>query len=252
MSSNFDTPMHYLKLLAHDLRWQMMCLLAREDLRVNELVSHVGEPMNLVSYHLRKLRQAELVISRRSDADGRDVYYSMNLERARELFYMTGYTLHPGLLGDIDEVPKPTKPTRLLFLCTHNSARSQIAEGLARSIGGANVEVYSAGNHPTTVRPDAVRVMDEIGIDIRRQQTNHVKDYVNEAFDYVITVCDNAREVCPTFDHAEHHLHWGFPDPASVEDEQARITAYRQVTRRLKSRLTYFFQSLQSEANPTI
>lgn len=127
---------------------------------------------------------------------------------------------------------------RVLFLCTHNSARSQMAEGLLRSLGGERFEVHSAGTEATAVRPLAIEAMREIGIDISRQSSKTLDRFVDERFDHVITVCDDANESCPVFPNATHRLHWSLPDPSKAVgtvDEQLAI--YREVRDQLKARI---------------
>lgn len=233
-----STPLDFLKLLAHNLRWEIVQALAVSDHRVNELVERVGQPMNLVSYHLRQLREAGIVTSRRSHADGRDVYYHLDLARMQEHFWAAGQAIHPALVGDPTPQNGPTR--RVLFLCTHNSARSQIAEGLLRAHGNGRFEVYSAGSHPTVVSKEAVRVMTAHGIDISAQTANHVNEYLGQRFDYVITVCDQVREVCPTFDAGTTQYHWGYPDPNAVIDADERRQAFEQVAAQLAARIRYF------------
>src|SRR5664279_1572558 len=192
-------PPEVIKLLAHDLRWHLLKALTTSDLRVQELATWVDEPMNLVSYHLKKLRDDGVVSTRHSEADGRDIYYSLDIGRLRELYQAAGAALHPALCEPtVVTYPLPTTPGRVLFVCTHNSARSQMAEGLMRHLGGAYFQVYSAGSHPTQPHSDAIRAMDALGIDIRSQRSKHLQEFENQVFDYVITVCDRAREVCPT------------------------------------------------------
>ena len=119
---------------------------------------------------------------------------------------------------------------RVLFLCTHNSARSQMAEGLARSRAGDRFEVASAGTEATHVRPEAVAVMGELGIDISSQQSKTLDQFLDQPWDYVITLCDEANESCPVFPSGASRLHWSFPDPSRAEgDEASRLAAYRYV-----------------------
>jgi arsenate reductase len=119
---------------------------------------------------------------------------------------------------------------RVLFLCTHNSARSQMAEGLLRHFAGDRFEVYSAGTEATVVRPQAIKVMNEIGIDISGQQSKTLEGYLMQPFDYVITVCDAANEACPVFPGAKQRLHWSFEDPAAaVGSEEERLRVFRSV-----------------------
>jgi arsenate reductase (thioredoxin) len=118
----------------------------------------------------------------------------------------------------------------VLFLCTHNSARSQMAEGLLRHLAGDSFEVYSAGTEATFVRPQAIKVMEEIGIDISGQESKTLEGYLGQPFDYVITVCDTANEACPVFPGAKQRLHWSFEDPAAaVGSEQERLRVFRSV-----------------------
>ena len=128
-------------------------------------------------------------------------------------------------------------PTRVLFLCTNNSARSQMAEGLLRHAGRGQVEVCSAGSAPRPqLHPMAVQVASEHGINIRNQVPRDLKAYVGQPFDYVITLCEREREVCPAFPGAEM-IHWSFPDPAAVVDEQVRLKTFREVFQGLKQRI---------------
>src|SRR6476619_7402196 len=123
--------------------------------------------------------------------------------------------------------PQP-QPLRVLILCTHNSARSQMAEALLRQIGGSRFEVYSAGTAATRVHPLAVRAMAEIGINISTVRSKSLTEFLGEQFDYVITVCDAASESCPIFPDAPHRIHWSFPDPSSAtgrDDERLRAFA---------------------------
>ena len=126
--------------------------------------------------------------------------------------------------------PNSGAKKRVLFLCTHNSARSQMAEGLLRQLGGDRFEAYSAGTEATHVRPLAIRAMHELGIDIAGQQSKTLERYVNQPFDKVITVCDQANEACPVFFGAKERLHWSFPDPSKATgsaDDQ--LAVYREV-----------------------
>jgi arsenate reductase (thioredoxin) len=128
--------------------------------------------------------------------------------------------------------------SRVLFLCTHNSARSQMAEGLLRDRAGDRFEVMSAGTEATHVRPLAIRAMDEIGIDVSSQESKTLQRYLREPFDYVITVCDDANETCPFFPGAGSRLHWSFEDPSRAEDsEEERLAVFRSVRDRIRDRV---------------
>ncbi|MDQ3803927.1 MAG: arsenate reductase ArsC [Acidobacteriota bacterium] len=127
---------------------------------------------------------------------------------------------------------------RVLILCTGNSARSQMAEGLLRHSGGGRFEVFSAGTHPGRVRPEAVEAMREVGIDISGHRSKSVDEFAGREFDYVITVCDNARESCPVFPGKTGRIHWSFDDPAAAEgDDEARLAVFRRVRDEIKERL---------------
>jgi arsenate reductase (thioredoxin) len=123
-------------------------------------------------------------------------------------------------------------------LCTHNSARSQMAEGLLCRLAGNRFEVYSAGTEATGVRPQAVEVMNEIGIDISGQQSKPLQQYLGQPFDYVITICDAANEACPVFPGAKQRLHWSFEDPAAaVGSEEERLMVFRTVRDDIKEHI---------------
>ena len=132
---------------------------------------------------------------------------------------------------------------RILILCTANSARSQMAEGLLRHEAGASCEVYSAGTKPTRVRPEAITVMSEAGIDISSHHSKSVDEFLGKDFDYVITVCDNARENCPVFPGKTRRIHWSIEDPAAVEgSEEERLDAFRRARDELQKQLRAFIR----------
>src|SRR5215472_15839313 len=130
-----------------------------------------------------------------------------------------------------------TERRRVLILCTGNSARSQMAEGLLRYEGGDRFEVASAGVAPTRVRPEAIVVMKEIGIDISRHNSKLVAEFTNQKFDYVITVCDNANEQCPVFPGETKRIHWSFDDPATAKGgDEERLAVFRRVRDEIRHR----------------
>ena len=132
-------------------------------------------------------------------------------------------------------------PQRVIFVCTHNSARSQMAEGILRSWGGDRFEAFSAGTEATRVRPEAIRVMDEIGIDISGHESKTLEPFLGEAFDWLITVCDQAKESCPTIPGVAQQAHWSIDDPSAVEgDEEARLQAFRVARDVLRGRIQIF------------
>lgn len=140
---------------------------------------------------------------------------------------------------------------RVLILCTGNSARSQMAEGLLRDLADERFEVMSAGVSPTQVRTEAVTAMREIGIDISHHRSKSVDEFAGQEFDYVITVCDNANEQCPVFPGKTKRIHWSFDDPAAVEgDEARRLTEFRRVRDQLLHRLRLFVEATARSDDP--
>ena len=133
---------------------------------------------------------------------------------------------------------------RILVLCTGNSARSQIGEGLFRQEGGADYEVASAGTTPSRVRPEAMAAMREIGIDISGHRSKSVDEFAGQHFDYVVTVCDNARDNCPVFPGGAERIHWSLEDPAAVQGSEAeRLAAFCRIRDQLRDRVREFFAS---------
>ena len=245
-------PLAFLKLLAHDIRWQILLALAKSDYRVNELVHLIKQPPNLLSYHLKRLRLKQLVTERRSSADSRDIYYSLKLDQFREMYFETGQVLHPALGSpntkpDVETKTRvDTPPIRVLFLCTHNSARSQMAEGLLRELGHNKVEVFSAGSEPTSIHPLAIKVMSGRGIDLSQHRAKHLEEFLGQKFDYVITVCDKVREVCPIFPGDPEKTHWSFPDPAAIEGNlQTREKGFEDTARELTIRIQYLLLMIE-------
>lgn len=254
--SRDPAPPGFLQLAGHPLRWRLLAELARSDRVVSELTGLVGEPQSLVSYHLGKLRDGGLVSARRSSADGRDSYYTVDLARLRTLLAATGAALHPGLgpgsgSGPGLDVPagdggrRPAGPTAaVLFLCTGNSARSQMAEALARARSGGSVDAHSAGSRPKALHPNAVRAMRERGIDIAGQRPKHLDEFAATRFDRVVTLCDRVREVCPEFPGAPEAIHWSIADPAAGGDDEATYPAFRATAAELETRVGFLLAAL--------
>jgi protein-tyrosine-phosphatase len=217
----------------------------------------LDEPQSLVSYHLRQLRAGALVSRRRSSADRRDSYYSVDLTRCAELLQGAGGALHPGLWltpaspGMPSSRGRSRRRPRVLFLCTGNSARSQIAEALLQRLSKGRVEASSAGSHPKPLHQNAVRVMSKQGIDISRCRTKHLSEFVSQRFDFVITLCDRVREICPEFPAHPDLVHWSIPDPA-LEGPTARASfpAFERTASELKTRIR-FLVSVINEPPPT-
>ena len=243
-------PPDFLRLAGDPLRWRLLSELARSDRRVGELTGLVGQPQNAVSYHLGRLRDGGLVSMRRSSADGRDSYYRIEFARCRQLLAAVGAALHPGPGTGVGTVvptavrPLRATPARVLFLCTGNSARSQIAEAFVAHQAPGRVEVASAGTHPKPLHPNAVRVMQRYGIDLRGCRSKHLDEFSGRRFDYVITLCDKIREVCPEFPGHPESIHWSIPDPAAAGAGQASYPAFRAVAADLHSRVGFLVQSI--------
>ncbi|HEY4385982.1 MAG TPA: metalloregulator ArsR/SmtB family transcription factor [Ktedonobacteraceae bacterium] len=236
----------FLKLLAHELRWKILTALARSDCSVQEILQMLGEPQNVVSYHLRKLREQHLIKERRSSADERSLYYSLDLEAVHMLYLITGNVLHPAFGSthvppDPQQWSVPEKPLRVLFLCTHNSARSLLAEALLRQMSHGYLEIESAGTQPTSVHPFTLQVLAERRLDGSQLRSKHLDEFRGQTFDYIITVCDRARESCPTWPAEPECIHWSLPDPAVEEGaEEERYQAFEQTALQLITRIRFF------------
>jgi protein-tyrosine-phosphatase len=239
-------PPAFLQLAGHPVRWRLLSELARSDRVVHELTGLVGEPQNLVSYHLGKLRDGRLVTARRSSADRRDTYYGLDLERFGGLLSTAGGALHPGLrLAPPRRDDAPIAPVKVLFLCTGNSARSPMAEALARSLSGGAIEAVSAGSHPRPLHPNALRVMrDEYGLDLAGHAPKHLDEFTGRHFDWVISLCDRVREVCPEFPGEPETIHWSIANPATGESDEATYPLFQQVAADLATRIEFLLAVL--------
>ena len=256
------------RLLADPVRWRLMRELASSDRRVRELAAAVGQPQNLVSYHLRQLRLGGLATARRSSFDGRDTYYSLDLEGCAKALAGAAGALHPGLApASPAPVGPPVPPSampefvmpgslvapgaarRILFVCTGNSGRSPMAEGLLRYRAGARVTAASAGIRPKPVHPHAVAVMrDGYGVDIAGHRPVPVDTVARERFDYVISLCDKAREACPEFAGRPGLIHWSLPDPAAGGSGLAGYAAFERTAAELDARIGFLLPVLDRAA----
>jgi protein-tyrosine-phosphatase len=243
----------FLRLVADETRWLIVRMLALSDLRAGEIGAALQLPANALSYHLRRLRTAGVVRDRHSSSDARDVYYHLEVDRLRALYAAAGDGLYPGLFALSSDTPRDapaepstvrtgktlSRPLRVLFLCTHNSARSQIAEALLRHMGGDHVEVWSAGSAPTEVHPQAIGALQAIGIDTSGLHAKSLDQFIGQPFDYIITVCDRVRDICPAFPGDPAQAHWSIADPVVVEDPEERANAFQQVAVELQTRIRY-------------
>jgi protein-tyrosine-phosphatase len=222
-----------MRLLADPVRWRLARELAAGDRRVRELVAAIGQPQSLVSYHLRQLRSGGLVSALAGAAA----------------------VLHHGLAGLVSEAGAPGRAggaparRRVLFVCTGNSSRSPMAEGLLRHRAGTRVAAASAGIRPKPVHPHAVAVMrDRFGLDIAGHRPAQVETAARERFDYVISLCDKAREACPEFTGNPGLIHWSLPDPAAGEGGLAGYPAFERTAAELDARIGYLLPALDQAA----
>lgn len=239
------------RLAGHPLRWQLLSELARSDRQVRELITMVGKPQSLVSYHLGRLRAGKLVSMRRSSADGREAYYSLDLMRCQESLTEAGGALHPALVvapPPAESNATPRQRARVLFLCTGNSTRSQLAEAFLWDLAGDAVEVASAGSHPKAVHPNAVEVMRELNIDLSAGRSKHLDRFASRKFDYVVTLCDKVREVCPEFPGGPERIHWSIAEPAlEGETDEQSYPAFQRTASEIESRVRFLLQAIQQQ-----
>ena len=243
-----SAPPRFLRLAGHPLRWRLLSELARSDRRVGELCGSgpAPEPGLLPP---GQLRDGGLVSTRRSSADGRDTYYVLDLARCGELLSSAGASLHPGL-APTTRSPAGREPggppARVLFLCTGNSARSQIAEALAAQLSGGALEAASAGSHPKPLHPNAVRVMRDRGIDSPVVARSTSSEFAAQRFDCVISLCDRVREVCPEFPGGPELIHWSMPDPAREpgRDEET-LPAFERTATELGTRIGFLIEAVR-------
>ena len=250
-----------LGMLAHDLRWTIVSLLADGDLRTGELVTRTGQAPSLVSYHLGRLRDAGLVSVRRSTADGRDSYHVLDLDAVGQALGAMAADIHPGLLADIiarDPVrggPMDTalrsggpgvtpRANTVLFICSGNSARSPMAAGWLNHLGGGKVTARSAGIAPAPLHPLAVAAMAEHGVDISGHRPASLEAFARHSFARVITLCDRAREACGELPAGSAAVHWSIPNPAQAHPPD--LDAFRATARELRTRIRHLLPVLSA------
>jgi ArsR family transcriptional regulator, arsenate/arsenite/antimonite-responsive transcriptional repressor / arsenate reductase (thioredoxin) len=228
-----EAALQALKLLTDETRWRLLTALRRSDYQVGELVELLGLSQNLISYHLGLLRQAGLVRAQRNSADARSQYYSADVAALAAGLREIGAGLQLPSEGAAD-APART----VVFLCTGNSARSQMAEGWLRALSKGRVVARSAGTHPRSLHPLASAAMAEAGVDIAYQRAKDLPALEGIAADVVVTVCDLAREECPSWQPGATHLHWSIPDPARAQGSEAeQLAVFRSVRDTLRERV---------------
>ncbi|MCS6937614.1 MAG: protein tyrosine phosphatase [Roseiflexus sp.] len=241
MDATLHDVVEFFRLLADPTRCAILMRLARSDERPTELSNSIKQPLETVAAALADLESAGLITSRMSDVGG-ERYYHLDLERFQQRYIRAGGMIHPALaqtIAEAEEEAAPRVKPRVLFLCTHNSARSQMAEGLMRAFSHGAIEVFSAGSEPGQVHPMAIEIMDSMRIDIRGQRSKHYEEFIGQHFDYIITVCDRAREACPVFPGLKESIHWSIPDPAAIENEAERRRAFHHAATQLANRIRY-------------
>ncbi|WP_406815737.1 ArsR family transcriptional regulator [Mycobacterium sp. M23085] len=233
-----------MRMASHPLRWALLTELASGDQRVRELATAIGEPQNLVSYHLRLLRSAGLIDARRSNFDGRDSYYRLNLTQCAAAFGEAAAALHPALAPALPAKPPPRS---VLFLCTGNSARSPMAAALLQKRGEGRIRTASAGSHPNScLHVNAIRVMrDEYDIDLRGTRPQPLAAVSRRRLDCVITLCDKVREYVRDHD-LPTTTHWSLPDPSAAG---GAYPEFRRVASELSDRVDFFIPVLGGHAD---
>ena len=261
-SGGLAAPPAFVRLAAHPLRWRLLTELAGSDYRVRELVARLDQPQNLISYHLRLLRDGGLVTSTRSSFDGRDSYYHLDLDRCADALTGSAAALHPALRRDTTPPITPVEQRRsrriaVLFVCTGNSARSPIAAALLRHHTANRVAVTSAGSRPKpNLHPNTIAVLREtFCIDISHQRPRHLDALVGRRFSHVITLCDRAREACPEFPHHPRRAHWSVPEPGTADEgDQASYPAFQRTAAEIDTRIRHLLPVLaaidRSEVQP--
>lgn len=229
-----EAPPDVLKLLADDTRWRLITALRQSDRQVGELVSSLKLPQNLVSYHLGLLRQAGVVRLRHSDVDARVLFYGLDTDALQQRYQQAAEALR---LPIATPTASLANVSPIVFLCTGNSARSQMAEGWLRYLSAGRIPVRSAGTEPRGVDPLAIRVMAEVGVDIGYQQSKGVEAISDIAPGVVVTVCDRAREHCPEWAGEPSILHWSVPDPVRAQGVDAKLRAFYDVRDELQQRI---------------
>jgi protein-tyrosine-phosphatase len=196
-----------------------------------------------------------MITSRRSSADGRDTYYRVDLEHCRAMLARAGAALHPAIdLSSSSRLPlEHGRPVRLrahvLFLCTGNSARSQLAEALLEHRSRHAIAASSAGSHPKPLHPNAIRVLAERGIDISHHTSKHLDRFTRRRFTHVITLCDKVREICPEFTGHPITAHWSMADPAAdARDLEANYPTFVRTADEIEQRVDHLIAGITMDA----
>jgi protein-tyrosine-phosphatase len=254
LNQNLETAISALRNFGEPNRLTIIALLSTGPMLVGDICIASGLPLTLVSQHLRVLRESGMVWAKRDGKDARAVWYSLNPERIKEI--QTALSMVFDMAKMVDRRIFETKQSpelfrekfRVLFLCSGNSARSQMAEALLQHYGSGLMEARSAGTHPREVHPLTIKVLSEIGIDTTGLKAKHYSVFGQESFRYVITVCDRANEECPDFHGDYQRIHWSIADPVKGENEDELINVFKQTRQELAGRIDLFVQAHRYEA----
>jgi protein-tyrosine-phosphatase/DNA-binding transcriptional ArsR family regulator len=254
MNPNLETTISALRNFGEPNRLTIISLLSAGPMLVGDICNASGLPLTLVSQHLRVLRESGMVQAIRDNKDARAVWYSLNPERLREI--KTALSMVFDMTKIVDGRLNQTKQNsnltidkfRVLFLCSGNSARSQMAEALLNQKGEGIFEARSAGTHPRQPHPITIKALEEIGIIPGSLRSKHYSEFQNEPFRYIITVCDRANEECPEFSGAYERIHWSIPDPVQEIPEMEAYGAFVRAREELAARIRLFITAHQNEA----
>jgi protein-tyrosine-phosphatase/DNA-binding transcriptional ArsR family regulator len=254
VNQNLETTISALRNFGEPNRLAIISLLSTGPMLVGDICSASGLPLTLVSQHLRVLRESGMVQAIRDSKDARAVWYSLNPERLREI--QSALSMVFDMTKIVDGRLSQTKQNsdymidkfRVLFLCSGNSARSQMAEVLLNQHGKGLFEAKSAGTHPREPHPMTVKVLEDIGIIPVTLRSKHYSEFHNESFRYIVTVCDRANEECPEFTGAYERIHWSIPDPVKEAPEREVYEAFVRAREELASRIQLFITAHRNEA----
>jgi ArsR family transcriptional regulator, arsenate/arsenite/antimonite-responsive transcriptional repressor / arsenate reductase (thioredoxin) len=253
-NQNLETTISALRNFGEPNRLAIISLLSTGPILVGDICNTSGLPLTLVSQHLRVLRESGMVQAERDSNDARAVWYSLNPQRIKEIQTVLSMVFDMTKIVDrrIPEVKQSPNLTRekfrVLFLCSGNSARSQMAEALLQHYGTGLIEARSAGTHPREVHPLTIKVLTEIGIDTTGLKAKHYSVFSRESFRYVITVCDRANEECPDFNGNYQRIHWSIVDPVKDGNEDELLNVFEQTRQELAERIDLFVHAHRYEA----
>jgi ArsR family transcriptional regulator, arsenate/arsenite/antimonite-responsive transcriptional repressor / arsenate reductase (thioredoxin) len=254
INQNLETTISALRNFSEPNRLAIISLLSTGPMLVGDICNASGLPLTLVSQHLRVLRESGMVRAERDGKDARAVWYSLNPQRIKEIQKALSMVFDMTKIVD-RRIPEAKQGLNfkgekfsVLFLCSGNSARSQMSEALLQHYGKGLIEGRSAGTHPRKVHPLTVKVLEEIGLDTTGLKTKHYSVFSRESFRYVITVCDRANEECPDFKGDYQRIHWSIADPVKDGNEDELVNVFKQTRQELAERIELFVHAHCYEA----